>query len=355
MKKINAIGLMSGSSLDGLDLAYCTFILNNNKWSFEIVSVETISYTTQLQRALKDVMNASAYELMHLNKELGTLFGNEVNKFIEKHTINRGEVDLIASHGHTVYHQPNFGISTQIGCGATINALTQIKTICDFRSTDVALSGQGAPLVPIGDKLLFSKYDACLNLGGIANISYQSDNRRKAYDICFANLPLNHFCRQYLNCQYDEHGKFGKQGEVNQILLSQLEKISFYTKSSPKSLGREDFENEILPQCKGIEPKEVLTTFYHHFTDIISKELDAFTNVLITGGGAYNSYFIELIKSKTKCKLIIPNSEIIEFKEALIFAFLGSLNHSKIINVLKTVTGAKNDTISGAVYDAFRS
>lgn len=353
MTKVNAIGLMSGSSLDGLDIAYCQFNFEDNKWNYSILKSETIEYENDLQKELLNASKMNAFDFVVLNQKLGQLFGKSINDFIVKHRISRNEIDLISSHGHTIFHQPKLGFSTQIGCGATINAISEIKTICDFRSTDVALNGQGAPLVPVGDKLLFSEYESCLNLGGIANISFSKNETRQAYDICFANLPLNYICQTYFNTEYDKEGLIGVKGSFNNELLSQLESMVFYSKSKPKSLGREDFENDILPLLSNVNPEDIMATFYEHFTNVIALELNLFKNCLITGGGAYNSHFMKLLQSKTSCEIILPNSKLVEFKEALIFAFLGVLNHSKEINILKEVTGARQSSISGATYDAF--
>ena len=353
MSEINAIGLMSGSSLDGLDVAYCTFTKKENKWLYKIVSATTFPFPEHLQEKLSSVTNISGLDLMVLNKALGEFSANCIAKFLKDNDLKQAE--LIASHGHTVFHQPQKGFTTQIGCGATINALTKIKTICDFRSSDVALGGQGAPLVPIGDALLFNGYDACLNLGGIANVSFDKNGQRLAYDISFANMPLNYICDSYFACAYDENGALGKQGKPILSLLDDLKQLDFYKKTKPKSLGREDFEHDVLPLLKAYaNKKDVLATFYAHLSDVLARELDAFANVLVTGGGALNPYFMDLLRQKTSAKLDIPERKVIEYKEALIFAFLGVLNLVNETNVLKTVTGSRSNSTSGAVYDAFR-
>ena len=293
MFSIKSIGLMSGSSLDGLDIAYCHFSFENDKWTYKIICSKTISYSNELTLELASTKNMLAFDLMKLDKKLGVFSAESINSFLSENNINSEDIDLIASHGHTIFHQPQNGFTTQIGCGATINALTKIKTICDFRSTDVALHGQGAPLVPIGDELLFEEFDACLNLGGIANISFKESNIRKAYDISFANLPLNYICSKYFNCAYDKEGHLGKTGEIDLNLMTKLSQLPFYSKSNPKSLGREDFEQEILPALSGIKPENILTTFYEHFTNEIAQNLKPFKTILITGGG----YIIHILSN----------------------------------------------------------
>ncbi|MEI8136395.1 MAG: anhydro-N-acetylmuramic acid kinase, partial [Bacteroidota bacterium] len=256
------------------------------------------------------------------------------------------------SHGHTVFHQPKLGFSTQIGCGATIAAVTGRTTICDFRSLDVANSGQGAPLVPIGDKLLFGKHEACLNIGGIANISFNDKNgNRIAYDICEANMLLNYLAEK-LSQPFDKGGEIAKSGKINAELLNKLNSQNYYSQNGAKSIGREWFEQNILSliENNGIEIKDLLATSTEHIAQIIANDLEDKKNVLVTGGGAFNTLLIEKIKSKTNCEIIIPDAQTINFKEALIFAFLGYLRLYKKTNTLSSVTDAKSDSAGGAVY-----
>ena len=228
---------MSGTSLDGLDIAHCKFIFDQ-KWQFNLTHHETVPYSNEQKDELANLENESALNYALFNTEFGKLMGNEVNKFIEKNKITN--VDFIASHGHTVFHQPKNNLTTQIGCGAQIAATTGIETICDFRTKDVALGGQGAPLVPIGDKLLFSDYDYCLNLGGIANISFTTMGKRISYDLAMANMVNNYIC-SLEGIEYDDKGKLGASGNFNQNLYNDLNTIAFFSKSHPKSLGKENF------------------------------------------------------------------------------------------------------------------
>lgn len=349
MKTYRAIGLMSGSSLDGLDVAFCTFSRYNNKWIYKIVSAETYRYGGQLYTQLKSASTLSGFELQKLNRDFGKFSADCVNTFIKRHGIHKKSVDVISSHGHTVFHQPHLGFSTQIGCGATINGITGITTVCDFRSTDIALGGQGAPLVPVGDELLFSEYSACLNLGGIANISYAKEDKRLAYDICFCNIPINYLTNRYFNCEFDRNGALGKKGNLIGAMLNNLSSLSYYKKTPPKSLGREDFEKDILPFLTYL-PVDSLRTLYEHFADVIAQELNQHETTLVTGGGTYNTFFIELLKEKTSSQIIVPDDYTIQFKEALIFAFLGVLRTIDTTNTLQSVTGAKRNSVGGAVY-----
>lgn len=355
MNTYKVIGLMSGTSLDGVDLAYCIFNEDQKSWSFEIIEAECIPYDGSWKKKLESVENTSALDLMLLDKELGTYFGNLINEFIHKYKLN---VDYISSHGHTVFHQPEKKLTTQIGSGAVLAAVTGIKTICDFRSLDVALGGQGAPLVPIGDEKLFSQYDSCLNLGGIANISYNENGFRKAYDICPANMVLNHYAKMN-NKDFDRNGDLARSGRINKNLFEQLNALAYYQQPAPKSLGKEWVFSELIPiiETYSISTPDKLATFTEHCAHQIGvncnvKNKSNDLTILITGGGSFNHYLIERIKFYTKQNVIIPNRKIIEFKEALIFAFLGVLRIRGEINCLKNVTGARADNCGGVVYDA---
>ncbi len=348
--KTTILGLMSGTSLDGLDLALCEFTETKAGFEYKIAKAQTIPYTRVWTEILKIVPNMTAQQFVAVNANYGALLANEINKFLR--TTSKKPV-AIASHGHTIFHQPKLGFSKQIGCGATIAAHTKITTVCDFRSLDVANGGQGAPLVPIGDKLLFGKYDACLNIGGIANISFDKNKKRVAYDICEANMLLNYLAEK-TGQSFDKDGKLAKAGKINQALLKELNALAFYSQNGAKSIGREWFKKNILKRIvkSNLPVKDLLATATEHIAQIIANELNKnkINNVLITGGGALNKHLITRIKSKTKCKIIIPDAQTINFKEALIFAFLGYLRLNEKINTLSSVTGGKSDSVGGAVY-----
>ncbi|MES2679611.1 MAG: anhydro-N-acetylmuramic acid kinase [Bacteroidota bacterium] len=348
---MTVLGLMSGTSLDGLDLALCSFEPTESGYSYQILASTTVAFTPDWKDRLNNVKNATALEYFGLNSLFGKYIANEVNAFVNE---NSPKPNAIASHGHTVFHQPASGFSTQLGCGATIAAHTGITTVCDFRSLDVANGGQGAPLVPIGDKLLFGAYDACLNIGGIANLSFDDKNgNRLAYDICEANMLLN-FLAETTGKAYDKNGDLARVGNLNAALLTNLNQQDYYTQSGAKSIGREWFEKNILPlvASQSIGVNDLLATATEHVAQIIAVELTTknIKNVLVTGGGTFNTFLIEKIKSKTNCELIIPENRIVDFKEALIFAFLGYLRLQQKTNALKSVTGAAQNSCGGAVY-----
>jgi anhydro-N-acetylmuramic acid kinase len=357
MNKKFCIGLMSGTSLDGLDIALCSFEHSNNTYTYTIHAAETVAYDQHLKSRLTNAQLLNGEELIQLDRTYGQYIGNQVNLFISKQH-QCPPIDFIASHGHTIFHNPAASYTLQIGSGATIYASTQIPTLCDFRSVDVALGGQGAPLVPIGDQLLFSDYIGCLNLGGFANISIQSSTNFIAYDICATNIVLNELCKE-LNILYDDGGKIARNGQLIEPLYKELNALSYFEKKPPKSLGREWVETFIHPILfKYIDHPvtDRLHTFVQHIAsqivfaceDIVAGDSN---QILVTGGGAYNQFLIELCNQQsTHCSFIIPDPLTIEFKEALIFAFLGYLKLENKVNALQSVTGARSNSIGGALY-----
>jgi anhydro-N-acetylmuramic acid kinase len=345
-KGYSIIGLMSGTSVDGLDVAYCRFG-EKNKW--EIVAAKTYKYPDSLGTRLKNNMVLGTTALLELDAELGFYFGNTVNKFLKESRLPKPKA--IASHGHTVFHNPAKNYTLQIGKGSHIAAVTGITTVCDFRSTDVAFGGQGAPLVPIGDQLLFKQYDYCLNLGGIANISFNQKGKRLAWDIGPCNLPVNSLMH-VLGKDFDKNGETGKKGKIIPALLDELNQLDYYKKRAPKSLGREWIEKELMHFLQAYKSvPNVLRTYYEHIAIQISSAIKIKgATVLVTGGGAHNTFLMKLIHQKTNAVIITPQPEIIDFKEALIFAYLGYLRLHHKVNALHSVTGAKKDSVGGAVY-----
>lgn len=338
-----ALGLMSGTSLDGVDLVLCNLTESEKKWDYQIIDAKTVAYPENLQNALENCMNLSAPKLFQLDAELGVYFGNIIKTFLQ----NRKPL-LIASHGHTVLHAPENGYTVQIGKGSHIAEISGVDTVCDFRSNDIALGGQGAPLVPIGDELLFGKYDACLNLGGIANISFRNEKQRVAYDICFCNMVINYLAKQ-VGLDMDKNGGLAQKGLIDHELLKKLEDTFPQNSSGPKSLGKESFVKHILPLLGSESIENQLRTVSEYIANAISFHIPE-GSCLVTGGGAWNTFLIDLIQKKTLSKLIIPEKNIVEFKEGLIFALLGLLRRLEQPNSLSSVTGASKNTIGGAIY-----
>lgn len=335
--------------MDGLDSAFCHFRLESGNWSYSVIQAETIPYTAGWLQRLKGLPAASALDFASADHDYGHLLGRLTIEFINRHGI---KADFIASHGHTIFHRPEKGFTSQIGNGAAIKAETGLPVICDFRSADVALGGQGAPLVPAGDMLLFNNYDACLNLGGFANISYTLNSQRVAFDICPVNSVLNELAGKK-GKPYDKNGEMASMGSVDNSLLRMLNNLPYYSLAPPKSLGREWVLENINPLLENpaLAVEDQLCTFCSHIAFRISQSLGKRkTNVLVSGGGALNKYLVAQLRSGTKANLVIPDLITINFREAIIFAFLGVLRWRNENNCLRSVTGARLDHCSGATY-----
>ncbi len=339
---------MSGSSLDGLDLVDADF-WHDGQWHFEIIAKDNCDYNDEWRQALSNAFYYNDHQLKTLDCQYGTFLGQVTKRFIEKHGL---KPEIVASHGHTVFHRPQEHYTLQIGDGQALANECGVMVINDFRTEDVLKGGQGAPLVPIGDKLLFSDYPVCLNIGGIANVSYDIDSQRIAYDICIANQALNYLSNG-LSLSYDEDGIIARSGHIDNQLLTELNSHSFYNQNHPKSLGREFFEENVRTLLeKRDDIADMMATFVEHIAIQITKSIDnqPIGNMLITGGGAKNTFLVERIQANTKHNVIVPANDIIDFKEALVFAFLGLLRNRNEINVLKSVTGAKSDSSSGQIW-----
>lgn len=351
MKTFKVLGLMSGTSLDGVDLAICTFTKQKDTWQFHIDRATTIPYSESFLTRLRHAPQLSGLAFCKLDNDLGNLFGELINDFLGDEN-----VDLIASHGHTIFHQPEIQFTKQIGNGAAIYTKTGVYTTCDFRSVDVFLGGQGAPLVPLGDNQLFSIYDYRINLGGIANTSFEERGVIKAYDICPVNQVFNYVAEQ-VGQPYDDEGKFAREGQLIPELLTLFNSLTYYTQPAPKSLGREWVEKEFINQVSQYPLADFQHTFAHHVAEQLALSIaQPKASILLTGGGAFNVFLVELLKKQLpEAKIILPATSIISFKEALIFAFLGLLGSLGENTSLSSVTGAKRDSISMASYGDFSS
>lgn len=355
MKIYKILGLMSGTSLDGLDLAYCHIWEQKDKWQFDIKKTKSVSYKTDMMLKLKDAIQLPSEELLKLHNTYGNWLGIEALKFINEHQLN---VDYIASHGHTTHHRPELGLTFQVGSGQHLANVSGHHVVCDFRTNDLALEGQGAPLVPIGDRLFFKEYDYCLNLGGISNISFEKKGKRIAYDIGLANMVLNHITRK-IGLDYDENGNLARKGQINDNMLSQLNDLEYYKLPYPKSIGYEWFLDKVVPIVENTSDtiENLLHTSIHHICEKIAQQvninsLNKQQKLLVTGGGALNAFLVETLQDKlgNSTFITIPEKTIIEYKEALIFALIGVLRIERKTNILSSVTGAKRDSSSGVVY-----
>ncbi|MFZ1808359.1 MAG: anhydro-N-acetylmuramic acid kinase [Cyclobacteriaceae bacterium] len=350
--KYRVIGLMSGTSLDGLDVVCCDFTLVDGRWEFKLRGSETLKYSSSWRTQLASAHLLGGEAIQLLDNDFGFFIGDACCKFIRKNKLKG--VQFIASHGHTIFHQPKKKLTFQLGNGNAIHLATDLPVVNDFRSLDVLKGGEGAPLVPIGDHLLFSQFDVCLNLGGIANLSRMEKGKRVAFDVCFANMGLNYLTEK-MNKAYDNGGKEASKGIVNKNLLSQLSQQYVKWKKSRPSLGREGFEKFIQPilDNDSISLQDRLRTMVESISHEISKSLPSKSNIklLATGGGAMNSFLIKCIQEKlgNKVGVIVPDSSTINYKEAIVFALLGVLRIRNEVNVLKSVTGAPTNSIAGVM------
>lgn len=344
---------MSGTSLDGVDVAHIIFSISEGKWKYEILESETIPYTDQWVNRLKIAVDFSEEELEELNKEYTEVLGEIIKNFIQRYNLKN--LDAVCSHGHTILHQPQNGFTLQIGNLPEIAKIVNQKVVCDFRVQDVQLGGQGAPLVPIGDRILFSEFEYCLNLGGFSNVSFEENGKRIAFDISPVNTVLNFYANK-IELKYDNKGNIAKTGVTSQKLLEELNALDFYQKRYPKSLGFEFVKTIVFPLLEkySLSIEDVLRTFTEHIAFQIASALPVKKGkLLITGGGAYNDFLIVQIENYLpEMQIVIPNTKTIEFKEALIFALLGVLKIRNEINVLSSVTGSNRDHCSGVLFDS---
>jgi anhydro-N-acetylmuramic acid kinase len=351
MKQVyKIIGLMSGTSLDGLDMAYVHFWQENDRWRYAILCAESLPYSREWQDKLRGAYQQTAEGLTALDAEYGRQLGAWVKAFVQRQRI--AEVDFVASHGHTVFHRPELGYNLQIGCGAHLHAVAGLPVVCDFRTLDVACGGQGAPLVPVGDKLLFGQYDYCLNIGGFANVSFDdAAGRRVAYDLCPANYCLNRLMRTRGE-EYDRDGRTARSGTVNAALLAALNALEYYHRLPPKSLSQEWVDAHVTPlvaHC-GDTLENTVATLTEHAACQIARPFRHGAHVLVTGGGAHNRHLLQRAQQYGHFHWVKPDPITIDFKEALVFAFLGLCRMEGIANCLQSVTGAARNLVSGQVY-----
>ena len=348
MKNYFVIGVMSGTSIDGVDLVYMNFFYEES-WKFEIINSKTYVYNNEWQVALNRIVENNIESVKQIDQNYTRLLSEYILQFINEYNI--GKIDFVSSHGHTAFHDPSNSLTYQLGNLSELSNYLGLKVICDFRTQDVQFGGQGAPLVPVGEKYLFSDYKTLINLGGFANITKMSTNNIIAYDICPVNIVFNHLSN-LIQQKYDDKGKIAASGKLNLDLFRHLQSLEYYKLKSPKSLGVEwvnDIIFPILSEYSRLSVTDLLHTFSNHFAEQISDNIDTNSKVLITGGGAYNDYLIQRIEDLTDCKIDIPDSNIIEYKEALIFGFLGVLRDLNINNCYSSVTGAKKDHCSGKI------
>lgn len=343
MEKV-IVGCMSGTSLDALDLALVRF---HNKTSFELIDQHSIDYQKSDKDRLHRSFEATGIELTRTDRWFGEYIGTHVRQFLTRHP--NIQVDAIASHGHTVFHRPEEGITLQIGNGFSIAKMAKLPVICDFRSRDVSLGGQGAPLVPIADENLFPGYSAKLNLGGFANVSTNQNGKILAWDLAPCNILLNALASK-IGLDYDDKGALARSGTPIDSLINYWRKFDYWKIPPPKSLGREWVEEAFLPQIKNVEIRDTLHSLCLLIAESIDQQIPKEnTAILVSGGGAHNDFLMECLNRHRPNAYIKAPQKIINFKEAIAFAYLGYLFLIDENNVLASVTGAAFDHIGGVM------
>lgn len=341
------IGCMSGSSLDGLDIALCRFTHKEHKWHYGIPAAETIPYPEKIHQILQELTEQDD-RLSEADRLLSVWTARQVVKFLSQYT---SDIPLgVVAHGHTVAHHPEKGYSLQIGNGRILAEAMRFPVMGNLRQADIDAGGQGAPLVPIADEVLFPERSACINLGGICNISFRKVGQRTGYDIAACNQLLNALARQ-LGLQYDHNGEWARSGKVIPDLLTQLNEIPFLHLPSPKSLDnasvRQAWIEPVLVSPGKLEDK--LHTAVVHIAQQLSRHLEGCGNeaVLVTGGGARNTFLIETLEKWSGKQIHLPDHILIDYKEALAMAFMGVLSLRKEPNCLPSVTGASHPVVAG--------
>jgi anhydro-N-acetylmuramic acid kinase len=361
-----AIGIMSGSSLDGLDIACTQFQETGGKWDFEILHAECLPYPTAWAERLSSATSLPALDYQLLHAEFGHYIGEQVNLFIDRFDLHH-KVHLVSSHGHTTFHVPAKKMTAQLGDGAAIAAVTGLPVVSDLRAMDVAFGGQGAPIVPVGEKLLLNEYALLLNLGGIANVSARNQGEYIAFDICPANRIMNMIANRH-NLEYDENGALAAKGNASPELLQQLDQLEYYGLPYPKSLANDFGTGTVLPLIDhyGLSLQDALRTCVEHICAQVSRSLRSLYDpqdvagmeiplrkMLVTGGGALNKFMISRLKdvlSGMGVEVVVPEKDLINYKEAVIMGLIGVLRWREEYNVLSSVTGASRNSIGGALW-----
>lgn len=348
-QELCVLGVMSGTSLDGIDLAIVRFT-NTRPPDYDLLHSKTIPYPQQWKNQLSKAKHLSENDLLRLDELYTSFLAKVITTFLGQYP--EVAVDFISSHGHTVLHQPDKGLTHQIGNLSALASQTNHPVVCDFRPADVAFGGQGAPLVPAGERDLFSSYAACVNLGGFANITLLTNDHPIAYDICAVNTVLNALA-QRLDMDFDADGALAKSGKLLPELLQLLDQLPYYQIPPPKSLGVEwihQFISPILLAVNQNSTEDIMHTYCVHISRQIGQCLPKGERVLFTGGGCYNRFLMDQIPLYSQAKIELPSTSIIEYKEAIVFAYLGLLRWQERPNCLASVTGADHDHSSGNIF-----
>lgn len=354
MKKIyEGIGVMTGTSLDAIDLAYCRFEEQNDSYVWVCLLAESIEIEARWRDRLMALPQQTAEIYAKTHVYLAHYLGKNIANFIHKHQLRP---QFVAVHGQTIFHQPHKNFTAQIGDGETLVSYLQCPLVCNFRNKDVALGGEGAPLVPLGEKYLFPDTRLFLNLGGFANVSYG----QQAFDIAPCNLVLNALLRAFNpDADYDRGGQIARAGKLLPELLAALNALPYYRQKAPKSLGSEWVEQQLFPIFAAYKPElaDGLHTFCEHLAQQTAASVEQLgvqhEQLLITGGGRHHDYLMERLGHHLEplhISIAETSDELVDFKEAIIFAFLGLRALTGKPNTLKSVTGARQDAVCGSVH-----
>ncbi len=353
------IGLMSGSSLDGLDIVFAEVSEEAGAWGFEIVAASCYAYDSGWKARLQTATQLSAFDYQLLHVQYGAYLGAAVNRFVEEHALHY-QVAFIASHGHTTFHAPAQKLTAQLGDGAALAAATGLPVVSDLRALDVAFGGQGAPIVPVGEKLFWNEYDLFLNIGGIANVSVNNPDDYIAFDVCSANRVLDALA-QNAGHDYDSGGALAATGRPHDGLLKKLNALHYYTQPAPKSLANAFGADVVLPLLQSIplSTQDALHTYVLHMAEQIKNAVARYRTghgvlkMLVTGGGAFNAFLVQQIQQHLQplsVEVVVPDAQLVAYKEALIMALLGVLRWRQAYTTLPSVTGAARGSIGGALW-----
>ena len=356
MRSYLGIGLMSGTSMDGLDIACCRFEENEDHYGFELVASQQVDFPEIWKSRLLNLPAQTAEVYAKTHVYFGHWLGQTVREFIHQHQL---KPDFVAAHGQTIFHQPEKNFTAQIGDGETLASYLECPIVSNFRNKDVALGGQGAPLVPLGEKYLFPHQRLFLNLGGFSNLTYET----LAFDISPCNIVLNALAGRIDHdppLAYDPEGAIAASGTSDTALLRALNQLPYFQKKPPKSLGWEWVEAQVLPLLAATDRPvaDLLHTYCLHIAAQIGIAADHVTasgqEILITGGGRHNRFLMQQIAQQLAARNIGIDTQatpsLIDYKEAIIFAFLGLRVLTGKTTALHTVTGAPFDNLSGAVH-----
>jgi anhydro-N-acetylmuramic acid kinase len=346
------LGAMSGSSLDGLDLAICSF---TDQSIFTIHNSTTIELPLDLRTKLKNFSTLNAFQIADLDAYFALFSAHSIRDFTNNWI---GGISLVVSHGHTLYHNPANAVSWQIGNGGIIAAVTGIDTLCDLRVQDVALGGQGAPLAALVDLNLFKDYTGLLNLGGIANITINQSNTVYSWDISPCNQVFNHLAQKE-GKEFDKGGSIARSGKILMELIHKWQENTYFSQMPPKSMDNTWVKENYIKEIDKIDqPVKILMASFAEFVAIqLSKDLKSLDlnpgKILVTGGGAFNAHFISRLKvhlSPLNWVVEVAEESLINYKEAMLMAYMGHRYINKKTNTISTATGAEKDLISGALY-----